>query len=89
MTFDILWRRTGRADVTLAEWNHHFDPKAGGDFTATPLEVSADGPAVDFQDGDQLVFKYSGTNTTVNEAYIPDGDGVRENGRDPYIDLPQ
>jgi len=89
VTFDILMRRAGSPDVTIAEWNHHFDPKPGGDFTATPLELHANGPAVDFKAGDQLVFRYSGINTTVNEAYIPDGDGARENGRDPYIDLPQ
>lgn len=75
--------------MTLAEWMHHFDPKAGGDFTATAYEVSADGPAVDFQDGDQLVFRYLGENSTVPEAYIPNGDGDRQNGRIPYIDLPQ
>ena len=52
--------------------------------------MTADGPAVDFQDGDQLIFAYAGENSgTVNEAYIPDGDGDRQNGRIPYIDLPQ
>ena len=65
-------------------------PKPNNDFTATPYEMTADGPAVDFQDGDRLVCRYAGENSgTVNEAYIPDGDGDRENGRIPYIDLPQ
>ena len=89
--FDILWRRTGTPDVTVVSWMHHFDPKPNGDFTATAYEDTGAGTAIDFKDGDQLVFRYSGSNAPPNvaEAYVPDGDGAKENGRIPYIDLPQ
>jgi hypothetical protein len=91
--FDILWRRIGRGDVTVATWNHHFEPKprhpdGTGDFTATAYEEDATGTAIDFADGDVLVFKYIGTNSTLANAYSPDGDGSSKAGRNPYIDLP-
>ncbi len=85
--FDLLWRRNG-SDTTLATWSVHFDP-SGSDFDAVPAEVDEQAPAIDFRAGDQLVFRYTGSNTTTDDAYIPDGDGAKKNGRDPNITLPQ
>ena len=45
-------------------------------------------PAIDFAEGDQLVFRYTGANTTATQAYIPNGDGAITNGRIPNITLP-
>lgn len=89
MTFELIWRRTGVADVVLATWNHHFE-SAAPNFDAQPFEESADGPAVDFVEGmgDQLVFRYTGTNSASTMAYIPNGDGPSANGRFPHITLP-
>lgn len=87
--FEILWRRDGRDDVTVVSWMQHFDPKPNSDFTATAYEVDGEGDAIDFQGGDQLVLRYTGTGTTVPMAYVPNGEGPDTEGRHPYIDLPQ
>jgi len=52
------------------------------------LRIVAQAPAIDAQTGDQLVFRYTGSNTTGVEAYIPNGDGPNSNGRIPNITLP-
>ncbi len=87
VTYDLIWRR-GSTDTTLAEWTMHFDPKGGDDYSATAYEVDETAQAIDFESGDQLVFRYTGANTTSNEAYIPNGDGALSQGRDPNITLP-
>jgi hypothetical protein len=87
--FEVLMRRDGQADVDLATWDHHFDPLGGADFSAEPFDGDATGIATDFQAGDQLVFKYTGTSATLSNAYIPDGDGTRKGGRIPNITLPK
>ena len=84
----MLLRRAGVADVDLATWDHHFDPQPAGNFDAVPLDADATGIASDFQKGDQLVFRYTGTSAKLANAYIPDGDGSRQNGRIPNITLP-
>lgn len=89
VTFELLWRRDGRADVEIASWNHHFDPIGGGAFEAQPFEDTAQGAAIDFEAGDLLVFRYSGESATSPTAYIPNGDGDLQGGRIPFIDLPQ
>ena len=38
--------------------------------------------------GDQLVFRYSGTNSASTMSYVPNGDGPLHNGRFPNITLP-
>jgi len=90
VTFELIWRRTGVADVALATWQQHFDPLGGGNFDAQPYEVTADAVAIDFQEGmgDQLVFRYSGQNSASTMAYVPNGDGPLHNGRFPNITLP-
>jgi hypothetical protein len=87
--FEVLLRRDGQADMDIATWDHHFDPLTDGTFTAQALDADATGVAVDFKDGDQLVFKYTGASATLANAYVPDGDGAVKGGRDPNITLPQ
>jgi len=87
VTFDLIWRR-GATDMELATWSAHYDPLGGGDFDAQPFEYDEDAMAIDWQKGDQLVFRYTGANATVNEAYIPNGDEGNSHGRDPNITLP-
>lgn len=89
VTFELLWRRDGRDDVQLAMWQHHFEPLGGGQFDAQPYEDTAEGPAIEFEAGDQLIFRYTGTGTDHEMAYVPNGDGALANGRIPFIDLPQ
>ena len=46
--------------------------------------------AINFQSGDQLVFRYEGNNAPSQaEAFIPNGDGVLSQGRIPSITLPK
>ncbi len=85
--FEIIWRQAAGADVPIAMWDQHFDPRPQG-FDAQAYEVSAQGPAIDQQPGDQLIFRYTGTNATQPMAYIPNGDGELAMGRIPYIVLP-
>lgn len=90
VTFELIWRRSGSADVVLATFQHHFDPRGGGNFDAVPFEETATGPAIDWTEGagDQLVFRYTGANSVSTMAYIPNGDGASANGRIPNITLP-
>ena len=87
VTFDLIWRR-GSTDTTLATWAQHFDPLPGGVFTAQAYEIDQTTAAIDFQSGDQFVFRYSGANTTSQQAFIPNGDGATAKGRIPNITLP-
>lgn len=84
-----MLRRAGQADADIATWDHHFDPLPNGMFTAQAYDGDADGTAVDFMPGDQLVFKYTGTSAKLLNAYVPDGDGARKDGRDPNLTLPR
>jgi FtsP/CotA-like multicopper oxidase with cupredoxin domain len=86
-TFDLIHRHDG-ADTVLATWTQHFDPLPGGDYTAQAYELDVQAPAIAQHDGDQLVFRYSGSNTTVQMAFIPNGDGAIAKGRIPNLTLP-
>ena len=88
VTFDLIWRR-GDTDTVLATWMQHWEPLAGGSFKAQPYEIDVEGQAIDFEPGDELVFRYSGSNTTTSMAFIPNGDGVLAEGRIPNITLPR
>jgi len=90
VTFEIIHRQAAGGDVPIAMWQHHFDPLPMG-FEAQAYEVTADGPAIDQQPGDELIFRYTGTNTepTQTMAYIPNGDGAEAGGRIPFIVLPR
>jgi hypothetical protein len=87
VTFDLVWRR-GATDMPLATWQKHFEPLPAS-FDAQAYEVDMTAPAIELQAGDQLVFRYSGANTTSSEAYIPNGDGSLSHGRIPNITLPK
>jgi hypothetical protein len=90
VNFRIIWRKaSGDDDVIIAEWDQHFDPRGGGDFTAQAYEVTAEGERIDYSQGDELIFRYEGTGTDIPMAYIPNGEGDRMGGRIPYILLPQ
>jgi hypothetical protein len=65
----------------------HWDPLPGS-FDAQAYEVDMAGRAIDYQAGDQLVFRYAAANTTGAEAFIPNGDGKNSRGRIPAITLP-
>lgn len=84
----MLLRRAGVADVDLATWDHHFDPTTDGKFNAEAYEADAPGIATDFQKGDQLVFRYTADSAKLANAYVPNGDDGRKNGRIPNITLP-
>lgn len=83
--------RRGGDDTELATWTKHFEPLPGGVYDAQAYEVDEATPAIDYQPGDQLIFRYEGIDATVSnpQAYIPNGDGVRNNGRIPSITLPR
>jgi len=87
VTFSLIWRR-GQTDTPLAQWVQHWEPLPGGSFEAQPYEVDEAAPAIDWQSGDQLVFRYAAMNTTTPEAFIPNGDGPFSHGRIPSIALP-
>jgi hypothetical protein len=87
VTFTLIWRRPGAADTQLAQWLRHWDP-VPANFDAQAYEVDMAAPAIAFQHGDQLVFRYAGANTTSAEAFIPNGDGPNSKGRIPSITLP-
>lgn len=87
VTFDLIWRR-GTTDTSLASWPMHFEPLPIG-FDAQAYEVDQMAQAIDWEDGDLLVFRYTGANTTSSEAWIPNGDGALANGRIPNITLPR
>jgi hypothetical protein len=86
--FELLHRRAG-ADTTIVMWDQHFEPMVPQLFEATPYEYDAMGAEVPFAAGDNLVFRYSATNTIQSDAWIPNGDGEHSNGRIPYLTLPK
>lgn len=88
--FTLSVRRAGD-DTTLATWTKHFEPLPGGVYDAQAYEVDEPAPAIDFQSGDQLIFRYEGIDPQVTnqQAYIPNGDGARTMGRIPSITLPR
>lgn len=87
VTFTLIWRR-GSDDTLLAQWSRHWDPLPGDDYVAQAYEVDMPAIAIDFQPGDQLVFRYAGANTDNGQAFIPNGDGRLKQGRIPAITLP-
>jgi len=87
VTFSLILRR-GATDTTLAEWMKHWEPLPSG-YKAQAYEVDQVAPAIDFEPGDQLVFRYAGASATSPDAFIPNGDGFRAEGRIPSITLPR
>jgi hypothetical protein len=88
VTFTLIWRR-GAIDTQLVQWTKHWDKLPSG-VDAQAYEVDMAAGAIDFQAGDQLVFRYAGANAPSSaEAFIPNGDGVISHGRIPSITLPR
>lgn len=87
--FDLFHRRPGQDDVVLTTWSDHFEPLGGGVYDAQPYEHQAEIERVEYEPGDELIFKYTGTGTDTPMAWVPNGDGELLDGRIPYIDLPQ
>jgi hypothetical protein len=88
VVFELIHRR-GDTDVQLATWMQHFDPLADGSYLAQAYELDVEAPAIDFERGDQLVFRYTGAGSTAMMAFIPNGEGDRLSGRIPNITLPR
>ena len=87
---DVTWEiftRSGAIDTPIATFQHHFDPLPVG-FNAQAFDATMTFGAIAVKPGDQLILRYSGANTDVPMAYIPNGDGFRAAGRIPFIDLP-
>lgn len=87
--FELLHRRGGQDIAQLATWTAHFEPLSGGDYRAQAYELDVDAPAIDFADGDQFVFRYTGIDSTAIMAFIPNGDGAITGGRIPNITFPK
>jgi hypothetical protein len=85
-TFTLIWRR-GSTDTRIALWTKTWEPIAGN-FDAQAYELDVAASAIDFQRGDQLVFRYEATRASGPQAFIPNGDGVNSHGRIPSITLP-
>ena len=88
VTFALIWHN-GTSVETLVTWMQHWEPLASGDYVAQPYEIDVTAPAIDYQPGDQLVFRYAASNTTTPNAFIPNGDGASSGGRIPNITLPR
>jgi FtsP/CotA-like multicopper oxidase with cupredoxin domain len=88
VTFTLIWRRD-QVDATLAQWIRHWDPLPNGGYDAQGYQIDEAAPAISWQAGDQLVFRYAAANTTTAEAFIPNGDGFRARGQIPNITLPR
>ncbi len=87
MQFEIFQRKAAGGDVPIVRWDHHFDP-SGSPTVVQVYEVIAAGPRVVVATGDQLIFRYTGTNSTQPTSWFPDGEGANYGGRIPYVDLP-
>jgi hypothetical protein len=85
--FDLLHLR-GETETVLATAMRHFDPLPDGNFDAQPCDIAMPAPAIEFEAGDHFVFRYTGTNSTNPNGYVPNGEGNRANGRIPNITLP-
>lgn len=88
VTFEVLVRRGG-TDLPVVSWEQHFEPRADGSFDAVAYEATASGRAISQQSGDELIFRYTAQSARSMNAYVPNGDGVRQNGRIPNLTLPR
>lgn len=85
--FDLMHRR-GADNTVITSWVEHFNPLPTG-FDAQAYEIDRTGAKIDFKAGDQLVFRFSASNTIMSDAWIPNGDGGLSEGRIPNIRLPK
>jgi hypothetical protein len=87
VTYDIVLR-SGGADTVLGTIDHHWDPLEGGSYMAQPFEVGRPVEAPVGAAGDELILRFTGTNSEMTMAYVPNGDGASTGGRIPYLDVP-
>ncbi len=88
VTFELI-HRSKAGDTNLATWTEHFEPLTGGVYEAQAYEIDQAAPAIELDGDDEFVFRYSGSNTDTEQAFIPNGDGERAGGRIPNITLPE
>ena len=87
VSFELLVRAGGE-DHQLATFAQHFDPVDGGAYRAQVFEHDEDLERVEAEEGDELVFRFTGEGSDLMMAWIPNGDGDSTGGRLPYLDLP-
>ncbi len=88
-TFELIWRRGGSDTAIITPFTEHYDPLGGGQYAAQPFEYDQQGIAIDYQAGDQFVFRYTANGSSDMNVYEPNGDGPGSNdARDPNITLP-
>jgi hypothetical protein len=87
VTFSLIHRR-GASDTVLATWMQHFEPHPE-DIQAQPYELPVAASGIEFAEGDEFVFRYTGDNSTVGMAFIPVGNPGSEGGRAPNITFPR
>ena len=89
VTFDLIWRRGDDRHVARDAGSSTSMPLPARRSTRRRTRSIRCRPAIDLQDGDQLVFRYTGRNDASMQAWIPNGDGALANGRIPNITLPR
>jgi hypothetical protein len=87
VTFELVWRSAKNGDTTIASWVQHFDRPGGANFWV-PFEADETATAIDYEPGDQLVYRFTGTNVGDGSAYAPNGDDDGT-GRDTQLTLPK
>jgi hypothetical protein len=80
--------RVGSTDNVLVSWEDRYEPLPGGEYQAQAFDFTDEIGRVDSEPGDLLVLRYTGTNSKMEMAYFPNGDGSTTGGRIPNIDLP-
>ena len=86
VTFDLLLRRDG-SDTVLAEFGSSYVPLGGGVYLPQAFSYDEPAPAIDFEPGDQLVYRYTANGSSEPTSYEPDGDQLMGTP-DPNITLP-
>jgi hypothetical protein len=86
MTFDLLWRRDG-SDTELVSFGSSYNPLPGADYAAQPYSYDMPAQAIDFEPGDELVFRYTANGSSLPASWEPNGDQAM-GSRDPSITLP-
>lgn len=88
VTFDLIHRR-GAVDTMLATWSQTFEPLPNGVYRGQAFEIDQPAPAISFEDGDQLIYRYTGANSQSMMSYVPVGFPESEGGRYTQVILPR
>jgi hypothetical protein len=86
MTFELLQRRAG-SDTLLVGFIDSYTPLGGANYSAQPFAYDETVPAIDFEAGDELVFRYTANGSSLPAAWEPNGD-QQHGSHDPNITLP-